>query len=230
MVAAAKPVEQPVAEHLCRSQSLLSIDAFQLAVDRLGGGRGDGIHEELLIAWSAPARRYHTLQHLGECLTLAQAWGGALAQAELAQLELALWFHDAVYDTHANDNESLSAAWARSALEQLGISSLDRARVGQMVMATEHSKPMAEGDYLSDLLLDIDLSILGAPSERFAEYEAQIREEYHWVGSTDYVAGRGKVLARFRRAALGDPPTLYRTAHGRTLLAQARSNLATAPL
>ncbi|KVP75414.1 hypothetical protein WJ96_06810 [Burkholderia ubonensis] len=205
--------------------SALSLEHFQLAVTRLGGRAGDSVHAELLEAWSRETRRYHTLQHLEECLTLASTWGATLPPTEQALLEFALWFHDAVYDTHGAYNERLSAAWARSALGKLGVPAADYERVAQLVIATEHSNPVPAGDHLTDLLLDIDLAILGAPSERFAEYEAQVREEYGWVEEAAYVTGRGKVLAYFRELAFSEPSTLYRTEAGRTLLAQARANL-----
>lgn len=203
----------------------LSLEAFQMAVTHLGGGSGAEVHAQLCKAWMDASRSYHTLQHLGECLTHAHAWGAKLQQAERAQLELALWFHDAVYDTHSSDNERLSASWARSALAQLGVPPVDCERLEQLVIATEHSSPVPVGDYLTDLLLDIDLAILGAPWARFCEYEAQIREEYGWVGEAEYAVGRGRVLDRFRRAASDEPPSLYRTDAGRTLLARARANL-----
>jgi predicted metal-dependent HD superfamily phosphohydrolase len=92
-------------------------------------------------------------------------------------------------------------------------------------MATEHSSPVPPGNLLTDLLLDIDLAILGAPAPRFNEYEAQIRKEYGWVDEAAYQEGRGKVMAHFRALAAAEPSPLYRTAAGRTLLAQARANL-----
>ena len=205
--------------------SALSLEDFQLAVTRLGGGNAAGVYAELLVAWARPTRRYHTLQHLEECLTLTRTWGAALAPAEQAQLLLAVWFHDAVYNTRESSNERLSAGWAQEALGKLGVTPDASERVARLVLATEHGTPVPAGDHLTDLLLDIDLAILGAPAARFAEYEAQVREEYGWVDDASYAAGRGKVLGHFRQLAFSEPTTLYRTDAGRTLLAQARANL-----
>ena len=62
------------------------------------GARSDGdtVRAAVLGAWREPHRRYHTLQHLGECITLFERVG-ALA-THPAEVEVGLWFHDAVYD------------------------------------------------------------------------------------------------------------------------------------
>lgn len=206
--------------------SVWSLERFQFAVTRLGGGAADELHAQLVAAWSEPSRKYHTLQHLTECLTLAADWGASLPADDQARLVLALWFHDAVYDTQSAVNERVSAEWACSALTELGIAWADAQRVVALVLATDHSEPQPDGDYLTDLMLDIDLAILGAPAARFAQYEAQVRDEYSWVAETEYAVGRRAVLAHFRRLANADPAGLYRTELGSQLLAQARENLA----
>ena len=71
------------------------------------------------------------------------------------------------------------------------------------------------------LVVDVDLSILGAPDARFAEYERQIRQEYAWVPPDAFRERRARVLGSF----LGRP-ALYGTAHFATRLeARARENL-----
>ena len=45
--------------------------------------------------------------------------------------------------------------------------------------------------------MDVDLAILGAPPERFDEYERQIRAEYAHVSDEAFRAGRMKVLQVF---------------------------------
>jgi predicted metal-dependent HD superfamily phosphohydrolase len=204
--------------------------SFARAVRVLGGEAVvEDVHANLLSAWSEPGRHYHTLQHLSECLALAREWGGELAPVDSALLVVALWFHDAVYDVRKSDNEEKSAELAIIALARLGVASPFRERVGSLVLATRHGTPVAAGDVVTDMLLDIDLAILGAPPSRFNEYEAQIRQEYHWVSDAVFAIGRGKVLDFFREQAFGalaSQPTLYRTNAGRSLLVQARLNLA----
>lgn len=152
-----------------------------------------GLRDELLARYAEPQRKYHTQQHLHECLT-----GFAREQARAArpgELALALWFHDAVYDLRAHDNEARSADCARDALQQAGASADVAQRVHALVMATCHDAQPSDPD--AQLLVDIDLSILGAPPARFAEYERQIRAEYAHVPPALFEPRRRDILGRF---------------------------------
>jgi len=134
-----------------------------------------------------PARRlarttahYHTLQHLEECLALFDELRDQ-AQHPL-EVELALWFHDAVYDLRAHDNEACSARWAEAALTTAGLPPQSIRRIRDLIMATCHgASPASSANPDTALLTDIDLAILGAPTARFADHERRIRAEYAWV-------------------------------------------------
>ena len=157
---------------------------------RLGLPEPEGLCQALLDAYSEPQRHYHTLQHLGECLALADTFR---AEAErFDEVELALWFHDAVYDVRVHDNEARSALWAATALREAGIDEQACARIHDLVMTTCHSALPGSPD--AALLTAVDLSILGAPEARFAEYEAQIRAEYAWVAQDLYAVKRRAIL------------------------------------
>jgi predicted metal-dependent HD superfamily phosphohydrolase len=172
---------------------------------------------ELLAHYSEPHRAYHTLQHLDECLAgLALERRHAERPAEIA---LALWFHDAIYDVHRHDNEARSADWAQQALRAAGAADDAPRRVHALVMATRHDAQPEDGD--AQLLVDIDLSILGAPAARFGEYERQIRIEYAHVPPEVFERRRREILGGFLAR---DP--LYLTASVRARReAQARLNL-----
>jgi predicted metal-dependent HD superfamily phosphohydrolase len=206
--------------------SVLSLARFQESVTILGGGNAQDLHSRLLTAWAEPARRYHTQQHLEEGLTLADIWGEQLSRHEKAELDLGFWLHDAILDPRGTENERKSADMARAELAKLGIHEQTPERIAALVMATAHGTPVPAGDYVVDLLLDIDLAIIGAPAARFAQYEAQVRDEYSFVDDAAYQVGRGKVMGHFRAMAFNEPSTLYRTVYGSTLLPQARVNLA----
>jgi len=180
-----------------------------------------GLHAALLAAWSEPQRHYHTLQHLAECLTLADALRGEMAHP--AEVVLALWFHDAVYDVRAHDNEARSAQWAVQALGEAGVAKDACERVDALIMATCHGLTVPSTPD-SALLVDIDLAILGSEESRFAEYEAQIRAEYAWVSPDMFAVKRREVLRSFL-----DRPRIYTTdtMHAR-FETQARVNLSRA--
>ena len=184
----------------------------------LGAGSADAaLLQRLLEAWREPQRRYHTLQHLAECIAaFAPARDLAL---EPGEVELALWFHDAVYDVRRHDNEARSADWARDALVAAGVRADAAERVHGLVTATGHAAPAGTPDTM--LLVDVDLSILGAPAARFAQYEAQVRDEYAWVDEASFRQRRREVLTGFLAR-----PTIYATDPFRIRLeAAARANL-----
>jgi predicted metal-dependent HD superfamily phosphohydrolase len=178
---------------------------------------GTATRDLVLARYGEPHRAYHTLQHLEECFShLERARDLAERPAEVA---IAIWFHDAIYDPHAADNEERSADWAASAVKEAGVGEAVAARIRQLILATRHEGEPAAGD--ATLLVDIDLAILGATQSRFDEYEAQIRREFVWVPEALYRATRSGILRGF----LGRT-RIYRTERFREWFeAAARSNL-----
>ncbi len=180
-------------------------------------GQGLELRDALWAAYAQAQRRYHTQQHLSECLGL---WEALRPHAQHpGEVGLALWFHDAVYEVKAGDNELRSADWARQALLAAGAETAVAQRVHALVMATCHAAPTATPD--EALLVDIDLAILGADAARFAEYERQVRDEYGWVPGFLYRRKRREVMRGFAQRA-----PLYQTDVVRARLeAPARLNL-----
>jgi predicted metal-dependent HD superfamily phosphohydrolase len=117
-----------------------------------------------------------------------------LAQNPIA-VELAIWFHDAVYDSRASDNEEHSAEVARTQIEQRTGKPALANSVANLVMATKNHDPSLHPD--APLLVDVDLSILGKPADRFQEYERDIRKEYAWVDPAIFSARRAEILEQF---------------------------------
>lgn len=196
----------------------LNLAFWQSAWQALGAqGDGAALREQLWAAYAKPQRRYHTQQHLLECLQLLEAVRHLTPEA--AAITLALWFHDAIYELQGHDNEARSAAWAAQALREAGAPPERAEQVQRLVLATRHQAlPQAEDEAW---LVDIDLAILGAAPARFAEYEAQIRAEYAFVPEARFRAKRAEVLRGFL-----DRPFIYSSAHFRSELeARARANL-----
>jgi len=195
------------------------LDNWNAAWRALGVASADeALCIELQRRYGEPHRHYHTMQHLGECL----AWferEQALAERP-GEVAIALWFHDAVYDVHAHDNEARSAEWARSAMLAAGAQPEAADRVRALVMATRHDAVPEGRD--AELLIDIDLSILGAEQQRFDEYERQVHAEYAFVHEAVRLPRRRAILQRFlAREAIYTTPRMHAL-----LELRARANLA----
>ena len=159
-------------------------------------GRGDGRpwFDVLKGRYTEPHRHYHNPRHISECL--AEFDSARHLAAQPVAVELAIWFHDAIYDTHAADNEEQSALLADRCLTEAGSDSEVRLAVGHLVLATKKHDTATHVD--APLLVDIDLSILGSPENRFVEYETQIRQEYAWVPDAVFFAEkRAEILEGF---------------------------------
>lgn len=181
------------------------------------GPDGIALRDELLAGYAEPQRHYHTQQHLEECLALLEQVRDLAEHPE--EVEMALWFHDAIYDVKGSGNEERSAEWAHRALTSAGAAAAAAERVRQLVLVTRHDG--VPGNVDEQVLVDIDLAILGAERPRFDEYERQIRNEYAFVPGFLFRRKRRQILRTFL-----DRPVLYSTAMLRERLeARARENL-----
>ena len=164
------------------------------------------------------ARKYHSTRHINECLGILDRTHHLEASNPL--VEYALWFHDAIYNTFSKKNEERSADAAVKVLERSGRPNADCDLVRAMIMATRHGMQPTEPPL--QLLVDIDLAILGAEADRYAEFELQIRAEYWWLPTAMYRKQRAAVLQSFVTR-----PSIYATHEFRERLErQARNNIA----
>lgn len=185
---------------------------------RLGGnGNPLLVLARLKECYSEPHRAYHNLQHIQECLeTFETVKAQAIAPDELA---LAIWFHDAVYDTHHGDNEEQSAAMLQRMAAEQAIAANLASGARELVLATKYHSGTGHPDI--PLIIDIDLKILGETPERFDEYEQQIRKEYEWVPAALFSSKRAEILERFL-----DRPYIYKTSEFQARYEdQARKNI-----
>lgn len=175
--------------------------------------------EELVRAYAESHRYYHTLDHIADLLRLLESHGGV---SDADAVKLAILFHDVVYDPARHDNEAASANLAVKRLSSLGFAPQLIGRVERYIQATQHDVALqARVDVDLDMLLDFDLSVLAAPSDRYRLYALAIRREYAAVPDTLYRPGRRRVLEGFLAR-----PRIYRTERLRALWeAPARANL-----
>ncbi len=164
------------------------------------------------------ARKYHTAHHINECLGLLDRSNHAEATNPL--VEYALWFHDAIYNTFSRRNEERSAETAVRVLQRSNRPAASFAAVREIILATRHGAQPTKPS--SQLLVDIDLAILGADADRYAEFELQIRAEYWWVPTALYRKQRAAILTGFVNRSSVFATHEFRERYER----QARNNIA----
>ena len=186
-------------------------------MDNLGLSPGKDCLKELQAAYSQPQRHYHNAAHVNACLAELDRTRNELESPDI--VEIAIWFHDAIYDARASDNEEKSADWAECFLTENGGDPAAGDTVRRLIMATQHEFPSDDVD--AQVLADIDLSILGAPESCCDVYESAIRLEYRHVPDRLFRTGRAKVLSDFlNRSAI-----FQRRSFAQRYEEQARSNL-----
>lgn len=177
---------------------------------------------ELQVAWDAhvsadtawleavvarhrqPHRRYHDVRHVAWVVRHALALARRYPVGDLGAVIAAAFFHDAVYDPTAADNEAQSARLARRALGELGWAPDRIDAVTTMIEATAgHAVPDDE-DVDTAVLLASDLAVLAADPAGYAEYVTGVRAEYGHVSDADWRVGRGRVLT-----SLLERPAIY---------------------
>jgi len=177
-------------------------------------------YRQLTQAYEGSERHYHALGHIRKLLaTLDQH--PALVR-DPAVVELAIWFHDAVYNAMRDDNETRSAKLAQEFLARTTLPGERQARVVFLIERTkDHTQPQPAADTDLHFFLDADLQILGAPEADYWHYARQVRQEYRLVPDFLYRRGRRQVLEKLLNLT-----PLYRTETFRQQFeAAARHNL-----
>ena len=171
--------------------------------------RGDvaGAGAMLLGRWSEQHRGYHDLAHLDEVLRRLDLLADDTPEPSVVRL--AAWFHDAVYDPTAADNEERSAELATTTLAGLGLEPDVVDEVARLVRVTA-THDVDDGDRDAAVLCDADLAVLAAAPLRYQAYVEGVRREYQHLDDTTFARRRAEVLSR-----LLDRPELFRTAYGR---------------
>jgi predicted metal-dependent HD superfamily phosphohydrolase len=173
---------------------------------------GKAAWHALLDRYSEPHRFYHDLNHIESML---RDWVG-IGTAN-PSMELAIWFHDVIYDPRAVDNEARSAGYFEVSLG----SNIDEAlsnEVVRLILATDHSRART-GAADEDLIRDIDLAILAASEDDYRAYSNAVRKEYADVSDETFAAGRSAVLSHFLAGRI------FNTGSHEKLEPKARENL-----
>lgn len=170
-------------------------DRWQTLMRRLGLAANEATFAALLAAYRQPHRHYHTPRHIADCL---QQFDALRHEAEQPNaIELAIWFHDAIYDPYRSDNEQASADWAMRFLRENDLPAALQGRVVALILATRHDAIATDRD--TAILIDIDLSILGSAADAYDTYRQAVRREYRWVPGPLFRRSRRAVLESFLR-------------------------------
>ncbi len=171
----------------------------------------DTVWRDIEAAYGEPHRYYHTLDHIAAVVADWQRLRDGFETPDSALL--ALFFHDIVYDPARQDNEAMSAGLLREWLQD-EVDARVIKHACYCIWQTKHHQ--ATGDADTDLVLDIDMAILGAPWDAYLRYAENVAREYIPVYGLDaYAAGRSAVFIE---------PTL---AHDRLFLTEAFAGLET---
>ena len=140
--------------------------------------------------YSEPHRYYHTLGHIAQCLTELDSARDRIGEFDAT--ELAIWFHDVIYNYGAKDNEELSAeAFREHANDHMAAGLVER--VNQLILATKHTG-FAEDEGVA-YMVDIDLSGFGLPWEGYlADSDALRLEAPSEVSDEKYYGGKLRFL------------------------------------
>ncbi len=168
-------------------------DRWHILMNRMGFHSNETTYNALIKAYSEKHRHYHNLKHLNavlmhldSCLSISQ---------NPTNVEVALWFHDAIYNPYSSSNETNSAQWAADFLTKNDADSKTINNITELILATLHTtKPSNQDQYL---IIDIDLTILGSNEATYRQFEKDIRKEYKWIPSFIYRKKRKEVLTNF---------------------------------
>jgi predicted metal-dependent HD superfamily phosphohydrolase len=179
------------------------------------------IFADLVKHYNGHGRHYHVLAHVNEVLDTVSDMRDLAKDLQVVQL--AVWFHDVVYDPRGKENEAKSAEYARQALQELGLPERVVSRVSDLILNTvTHVADKEDCDAL--ILLDADLAPLGADQAVFARQSQALRLEFDWVPEEQYRANRSHFLSSFLdRERIYQTERMYESLEGK-----ARSNLSQA--
>lgn len=148
----------------------------------------NNINPVVLKRYNEPHRHYHTINHIHEMLLILQN------ENDLA-LNLAVIFHDIIYDPKMSDNEEKSAELFKELWK--GDKKLSD-EVCQIILETKTHNYTTPN---SRKLLEADLGIFMQTTDKIIEYDKQIFKEYQFVDYKKYREARLDVLTKLKELA-----------------------------
>lgn len=141
-------------------------------------------------------RSYHNLDHIERCLVELETFN--LPEIEKAQLIIAIWFHDIVYDTQRIDNEIQSAFYFVTHVTNYSKrkSQVHAAEIVDLILATRYGPKdqILKFDPLGQKMREIDLAGLLDPIESVLITDSLVREEFKHVDEVIWKQNRPAFL------------------------------------
>jgi predicted metal-dependent HD superfamily phosphohydrolase len=176
--------------------------------------------ENLTKDYNGEGRYYHTMRHVEALLKWSNQHAAQLQQKDV--VDLAIIYHDVIYDPTRRDNEEKSAERAVQELTQLNFPKEKIELVQKYILATKgHNVPKGQENSDMAYMLDFDLSILGTNWEDYLTYAQNIRREYQVIPDSMFFPGRIRVLESF----LQKPKIYYTSSFQQAIEAAARKNI-----
>jgi predicted metal-dependent HD superfamily phosphohydrolase len=146
--------------------------------------------QEIESRYSESHRKYHNLDHIGMCYREFYCADSTFPKPEnIDAIQLAILFHDVIYNPRSSYNEEDSAMYFRRYCESYLSPELTNKTVDLIIATKYHTKYKPSATDV-DIIKDVDLAILGTVPESFSAYEKQIRKEYDYLSDSDYRYGR----------------------------------------
>ena len=154
----------------------------------IGDGAGR-VFDELDGLYGEPHRHYHTGAHVEHCLRQFDLAADRMDDPDA--VEMAVWFHDAIYEIPGKENELRSAELFAARADGRG-SAQFRSKVHRLIMATIHVDPPRTLD--ESFMVDIDLSSFGRPWDEFLLDSHAVRAELPHLSDAEFRPRQKKFL------------------------------------
>lgn len=184
----------------------------------------------LELAYATPPRAYHDFSHVAEVLRHYDVVAAGPGWLQPLEARLAVLYHDAIYEPGRKDNETRSAAFARTEIARwLPGTGVDADRVAGLIELTARHGQLRPEEFGKTAVaddtrhfLDCDMAILGAEPPMFDAYDRAIAAEYrgHVPGWVFRINRR-----RFLKSLLARPRIYLSDFFHERFDAQARANL-----
>jgi predicted metal-dependent HD superfamily phosphohydrolase len=145
--------------------------------------------QQIINEYSKESRYYHNFEHVSHLIEQISLL--ILSEEERTILINAALFHDVIYVAGSNSNEVKSAEFASNSLIKMNVDKYLITKVCEIIMATSNHESNCK---LTQLFLDMDLSILGSNKKTYYHYKAMMQKEHKRIPTLLYKIGRKRFL------------------------------------